>query len=985
MVSHFDRYGQSLQFGYNGDLELKTITDATGKVTQLVYNSNGKVERVEDPFGRIARFEYDSNDNLVKITDMGEYWTEIDYDEDVYLSRLENSRGAWLFKFEPADQISNGSSHYPPPDADMWEDYRITVADPMGGMYEYYYDGYSGYSWSVSPNDYVKWESDKINNYALQVPKTKYFFTSGNVGDERKIKQISYPEGTQTNYTYYSDTGEDESITDTKGNTTYYQHNESGRVTSITDPLGNITNYTYDSNGVDVKEIKSPLGAIRMTYNSTHDVLTLTDARDRMATTGDTPTGLVDRVTTFSYNSYGQLLETTSPLNVISAYDYNADHQLESVRKDNKQLRAYTYDHMGRIQTAIDSNGVELTYEYNELNHITRIIYPDHKYTEYVYSDCCPRIVDHITDRAGQSTFFIYDELKRLIKVINPAQKILRYKYDLNGNLIELIDQQGKSTHFEYDKRNRLIAKQYADGHKLKYTYNSIGLIEKHTNARQVDRIYSYNALNQITNINYSDDTPDITYAYDGYGRLESISDAVGTHNFSYYANSLIKSVDGPWESDTLSYTYDKLSRIESVTPESGQALTQIYDTLGRLANVKTGNDSFVYHYKGAGNLVESLERPNGAKTVYSYNAPINRLKTISNQTSTSEIINQVTFEYNEKDLIESETQEGSLDLSSLSDKVTRYYYNEVNQLTSSDNPTKTFEYDSDGNMIKGYTQQGYEFSATYDAENRLKSLQYIDDNDISHKLEFLYNHSGLLSQLKTYEANLLTKDMRIIRNGFLAMQERDANNRVTREYAWGLDMGGGIGGLLQLRQNEQNYYHLYDGKGNVSAIIDGNQAVVAKYRYDGFGNRTAQSGSFDQPFMFSTKRHIAQTGLIYYGYRYYQPAVGRWLTRDPLQEAGGLNLYEFVQNNPVNYIDPWGLKDRKPRRRPKYGFPNGILGLGVSMQASHNSPSPPVSPEEWKAIQNLLDNISNFFPGPKIMVPPQEIFNKGCPQDYNG
>ncbi|MCP4021329.1 MAG: RHS repeat-associated core domain-containing protein, partial [Desulfobacteraceae bacterium] len=71
-----------------------------------------------------------------------------------------------------------------------------------------------------------------------------------------------------------------------------------------------------------------------------------------------------------------------------------------------------------------------------------------------------------------------------------------------------------------------------------------------------------------------------------------------------------------------------------------------------------------------------------------------------------------------------------------------------------------------------------------------------------------------------------------------------------------------------------------------------------------------------DQPFMFSTKRYLAGPGLNYYGYRFYQPKVGRWLKRDPLQEAGGLNLYGFVLNNPVNWVDPLGL-ERKPGKTP--------------------------------------------------------------------
>jgi RHS repeat-associated protein len=151
--------------------------------------------------------------------------------------------------------------------------------------------------------------------------------------------------------------------------------------------------------------------------------------------------------------------------------------------------------------------------------------------------------------------------------------------------------------------------------------------------------------------------------------------------------------------------------------------------------------------------------------------------------------------------------------------------------------------------------------------------------------------------------------EIRIVRDGFLAVQERDENNAVVREYTWGLNLGGGIGGLLNLKQGGQDYSYLYDGKGNVEAMLDAAQSVVAAYRYAPFGKLLAKTGTLEQPFGFSTKRYDEQTGLIYYGYRYYGPEIGRWTTRDPLGEAGGMNLYAFVGNNPVNWVDPLGLK----------------------------------------------------------------------------
>jgi RHS repeat-associated protein len=256
-----------------------------------------------------------------------------------------------------------------------------------------------------------------------------------------------------------------------------------------------------------------------------------------------------------------------------------------------------------------------------------------------------------------------------------------------------------------------------------------------------------------------------------------------------------------------------------------------------------------------------------------------------------------------------SETLSGSAlpSLSSLPEGTQVYDYNALDQLLSTLNPLQTFIYDADGNLTQGYTPEGYVFTAEYDAEDRMTSLEYTDSSSVVHRTDYQYSGDGFLAVVQKKENGALVDEIRIVRDGLLAVQERDGSNTVLREYIWGLNLGGGIGGLLNLNQGGQNYAYLYDGKGNVEAVLDGSQAVVAAYRYGPFGKLLAKTGSLEQPFGFSTKRYDAQNGLIEYGFRRYAPAIGRWTTRDPLGEAGGINLYAFVGNNPVNWVDPNG------------------------------------------------------------------------------
>ena len=131
--------------------------------------------------------------------------------------------------------------------------------------------------------------------------------------------------------------------------------------------------------------------------------------------------------------------------------------------------------------------------------------------------------------------------------------------------------------------------------------------------------------------------------------------------------------------------------------------------------------------------------------------------------------------------------------------------------------------------------------------------------------------------------------------------------------YFWGKDLSGtlqgagGVGGLLYLTIDDAPFAPCYDANGNVTCYLDANGNTVAQYIYDAFGNILSQSGQLVDIFRFSTKYLDAETGLYYYGYRFYSPALMRWLNRDPKEEDGGFNLYGFCRNSPVIHIDPLG------------------------------------------------------------------------------
>ncbi len=119
----------------------------------------------------------------------------------------------------------------------------------------------------------------------------------------------------------------------------------------------------------------------------------------------------------------------------------------------------------------------------------------------------------------------------------------------------------------------------------------------------------------------------------------------------------------------------------------------------------------------------------------------------------------------------------------------------------------------------------------------------------------------------------------------------------------------GGVGGLVAVSIDGDYYFPGYDNNGNVIGYWDEDGEIVAEYAYDAFGNTIYEDGDMAEvfPHRFSTKYYDAETDLYYYGYRYYSPSLGRWISRDPIGEEGGLNLLSFCKNNSSLHIDPLG------------------------------------------------------------------------------
>jgi RHS repeat-associated protein len=236
-----------------------------------------------------------------------------------------------------------------------------------------------------------------------------------------------------------------------------------------------------------------------------------------------------------------------------------------------------------------------------------------------------------------------------------------------------------------------------------------------------------------------------------------------------------------------------------------------------------------------------------------------------------------------------------------ISGSITNRFCNGLNQFWS-------LPYDADGNMLSDGV-----FAYTWDAENRLVGVA---SNGIS-VASYLYDSQN---RRISKTANGVTHQF--IYDGWNLVA--DVSSAGNTYYIWGPDRdgslatdSGGVRGLLAIISSggttsvSSVYYPVMNNHGDVTALFDSTGTnIVAKYERDPFGVLLSATGPAANacPFGYQTKYTDPETGLIYFGHRYYSPVLGRWMSRDPLAEQGGVNLYSYCNGDPVNKTDPLGL-----------------------------------------------------------------------------
>jgi RHS repeat-associated protein len=596
------------------------------------------------------------------------------------------------------------------------------------------------------------------------------------------------------------------------------------------------------------------------------------------------------RTSSYSYDALNRRVTTTNPLGYSTTYSYDAVGNVVSTVNPLGHSTTYTYDALNRQTHVTDANGQTTTTNYDAVGNVTVIADPN-----------------------GNITRYTYDAIDRLLTDTNQLGFIRSYQYDAVGNRIAATDRNGRKRSFSYDALDRETTENWTDANG-----NSIRTIS-----------YTYDAASQLTSVQDLDSS--YSYTYDLAGRLTSVDNA-GTNgvpnvrlNYSYDAvNNLVSTVDtinGRVRGITA-YTYDALNRAIAIT-QTGTGVTNkridmAYDKASQMIGMTRYSDlagtllvaQSNYTYDHNGRLIHLIHHK-GAITLadysWSYDAANRLTQSVSNDGTSN-------YNYDETDQLIGTDHSYQTDES--------YSYDANGNRTNSgystggDNRLLTdgkynYEYDNEGNRTsRTEIATGEVTQYSWDYRNRLTKVVVKDVNGNIIKLaEYTYDvyDRRISKSVDTDGDGAQTPQVeRFVLDGDQIALVFDGNGNVSHRYLYGTSVDQI---LADEKASGDVIWSLADNQGAVRDLVDNSGNVVNHIFYDSFGNIVSQSNpAVDTRFTYTGRELDAESGLYYYRARYYDAAVGSFISNDPIGfAAGDSNLYRYVLNSPTNYTDPSG------------------------------------------------------------------------------
>ncbi len=849
----------TLDEGTDGSFELRM---KDGMVQR--FGSDSRLLEIRDRNGNPLSFTYDSTGFLAAITDVS--------GRSILLTKGSNGRVAAV-----TDPLGRTYQFGYDADGNL-----VSLEDPLGETTTFLYDA----------KERLREVVDALGHSQVAL----IYDTAGRVRTHRH--------GPLTwTYTYLTAQGRT-TKSDNTGRSYTYEYNPEGTITRIVDPLGNSERFVYDA-AFNVVERTNPRGGVtRVTYDGRGNPLTVTDASGATRTMTYEPvfnritsiTNSVGQTTTFEYDGSGNLVRSTDPAGATTVYEYDAVGRLIRVTDRDGSEALLAYDAFGNLIETTDPLGNVSSATYDLVGKVLSSTDPLGRTTEYTYDDKDRRATSRAPD--GGVTQFAYDAVDNLASITTPNGAVTRNEYDVYNRVVRTLNPLGAVSTFSYDARDNLVAATDFNGNSATFTYDALGRLR--TKVKPDDTVtFTYDASGNVLSVTDGDSSLSYVYdamhriveartaatagqpasvvriSYDAEGRRGTMTDpAGGVQQYTYDDRSRLSRLVDP-AGNVFDFTYDSQDRRTGLTLGTAGAVSWSHDVASRVTAISHGAQSIDYGYDLASNRVSTTDAD--GLHGYTFDA-VNRLIAASHPAGQP----AESYAY---DLMGNRT---SSHLSSA------YVYDAANRLRSDD--TYDYSYDGNGNLVgKTVRATGATTTYTFDTENRLVRADLPGGGIATYRYDGLGRRiaktvDGLLTQYVYDESDILVEYI---------------GGTVTARYTHGPIADE----VLAVVRGGASYFFEWDALGSVRRVVDAGGAEVASYTYDSFGNLLAETGTPQAPFLFQGRELDRETGLYFFRTRYYDPQVGRFVSEDAMGFSAGVNFYVFVENNPVNFTDPFGLE----------------------------------------------------------------------------
>jgi RHS repeat-associated protein len=975
-----DRNANITTYIFNAQDQLIRITDPVGEEFSLTYFA-GRITSISDPLNRTTQFEHDSEGNLIKIIEPNGDERDFEYKTgtSLMIAHIDqrDNRKEYTYDFagriqeallpdgstplispssvdgviDPVSSAGTGKDNLAPKPT-LSKDIENVFTDQNGNVSKTQTDDNSAPVMKLDAVGRVtlnERDGDSLPTQTTRPNQSEINRLFDNLGNPTFVREEF--NGAEYDYVYDPFSLVTSYTNPNNHTTTINRDPANGNALSIINHLDHTTTMEYDSRGLVTRMVSPNNLETVFTYN----IQGLPETKTETPPAGS-PGNI--RVTSYSYDAAGQLIQTITPDGVILTMAYDDKGRPISITDNLNQTITYTYDPFNNLIKTDTSNAdtsltLQVEQAFDNRNRLVEIRMP-HNGTE---DSITQRILDNnsnltgLVDPNGNPSSNQFDGEDRLIENTHRLNGITTYEYDTNDRITKVIAPNGVTTEYTYDVLGRRLTETSPDRGVLTYDYDLANNVINITEGRGIVATMTYDELERVSTKTYPNTivgkNENVTYTYDaclfGLGYLCVRTDESGSTAYDYDAYGNMTSMDFTEIAGvtySMSYVYDDGDNIIQSTYPSGRTVDYTRDGIRRISAIDTtlnGNAQNIINsiqYR-ADNQVTQCTLGNGLIDERNYDLQ-GRLTDQLLRTASNTMVDQRIYSYDKNSNIlgiDTNVEDNA------------YTYDALDRLFSDTIDTNIpfdFTYDLNDNRLSK-TKADLSFNEVLDyvansnQVQQLKTLQLGTNlaalpnrqlvfNDASRlfqliedgalKAEYIYNDAGQRTRKTNYQADGITVDSITIYHydhmGYLITETTETGDLI-KDYIWqeGMMPVAQISAVIpaQAGIQEEIAYLYTDHLMTNRLATDETQAVVWRWEGEAFGNTAAQELSgVSVNLRFPGQYFDAETNLHYNWNRYYDPQLGRYITSDPIGLQGGLNSYSYVNANSLMNIDPFGL-----------------------------------------------------------------------------